>query len=144
MNGGPSADVPALIGPAGNVHLSVLDFGRWAGWNAGQGKRGPVLVKPETLRKLHTPVVSMPVKKDAPPGTPPGGEYALGWGRLAMDWAPYPLLYHGGSNGMNLAHIWVDTQADLAIVTLTNISGPKADAALHALVREVYKTYRKP
>ena len=28
---------------------------------------------------------------------------------------------------MNLAHIWIDRNRDLAIVTATNISGPKAD-----------------
>jgi hypothetical protein len=40
--------------------MSILDFARWAGWNAGEGKRNPALVKPETMRKLHTPVITMP------------------------------------------------------------------------------------
>lgn len=144
MLAGPNGDAPAIVGPAGIAHMSVLDFARWADWNAGEGKRGPALVSPVTLRRLHTPVITMPSKRDAPPGTPPGGDYALGWGRLAMDWAPYPLLYHGGSNGMNLAHIWLDPQRDLAIVTMTNVGGPGADQALHALVRELYKSYGRP
>ncbi|MFN8644032.1 MAG: hypothetical protein U0802_21140 [Candidatus Binatia bacterium] len=29
-----------------------------------------------------------------------------------MDWEAQPLLYHGGSNGLNVAHIWVDTAHD--------------------------------
>lgn len=144
MLAGPNGDVPAILGPAGSAHMSVLDFARWAAWNAGEGKRGPALVRPATLQKLHAPVISLPPKQDAPPGTPPGGDYALGWGRLAMDWAPHPLLYHGGSNGMNLAHIWLDPQRDLAIVTMTNVGGPGADQALHALVRELYKTHGRP
>ena len=57
--------------------MSVLDFARWAGWNAGEGKRGPKLVQPETLKKLHTPVISMPEKEGAAPGTPSHGKYAL-------------------------------------------------------------------
>ncbi|MDZ4163863.1 MAG: serine hydrolase domain-containing protein [Smithellaceae bacterium] len=138
---GPNSDGPALIGPAGMAHLSILDFARWAGWNAAEGKRGARLVKPETMRKLHTPVIAMPEKKDAPPGTPPGGKYALGWGELHPDWAPQPLLYHGGSNGMNLAKIWIDKKRGLAIVMATNISGRKADEALQKLVFELYKTF---
>ncbi len=31
---GPNGDVPLLIGPAGIVHMSILDFALWAGWNA--------------------------------------------------------------------------------------------------------------
>ncbi|HTZ38803.1 MAG TPA: serine hydrolase domain-containing protein [Syntrophales bacterium] len=143
MLAGPNGDVPAMIGPAGIAHMSVLDFANWAGWNAGEGKRPPALVKPETMRKLHTPVISMPEKKDAAPGTPPGGRYALGWGELTMDWAPYPLLYHGGSNNMNLAHIWLDTKRDFAIVVVSNIGGPKASAAFYALAKELYMKFAK-
>src|SRR5262245_65930513 len=80
---GTNGDSPPILGPAGIAHMSVLDFARWAGWNAGEGKRGPALVRPETMRKLHTPVISMPPKPDAPPGTPPGGWYGLGWGQVA-------------------------------------------------------------
>lgn len=138
---GPNGDGPALIGPAGIAHMSILDFARWAGWNAAGGKREPRIVKPETMQKLHTPVIAMPDKKDAPPGTPPGGKYALGWGELHPEWAPYPLLYHGGSNGMNLAKIWIDKKRDFAIVMATNISGRKADEALQALVFELYKAF---
>jgi CubicO group peptidase (beta-lactamase class C family) len=138
---GPNGDNPAIVGPAGIAHMSVLDFASWAGWNAGEGKRGPALVKPETMRKLHTPVNLMPEKKDAAPGTPSGGKYALGWGELTVGWAPYPLLYHGGSNNMNLAHIWLDPKHDFAMVIVANMSGPKANAAFLALANELYTKF---
>jgi CubicO group peptidase (beta-lactamase class C family) len=138
---GPDGDNPPIIGPAGIAHMSVLDFGRWAGWNAGEGKRGPRLVRPETLKKLHTPVVSMPPKEDAAPGTPSHGRYALGWGEVGVDWAPQPLVYHGGSNGKNLAHIWLDPERDFAMVIVTNIGGPKANEALMALAALLYDRY---
>lgn len=141
MLSGPNGDIPAVIGPAGIAHMSILDFAAWAGWNAGEGKRGPTLVSAETLQKLHQPVVSMQSRKDPVPGTPPGGDYGLGWGILEMEWAPRPLIYHGGSNGMNLAHIWVDTKQDLAMVTMTNVSGRKADMALFNLARELYQRF---
>ncbi|HEX2150727.1 MAG TPA: serine hydrolase domain-containing protein [Stellaceae bacterium] len=65
MLAGPNGDNPEMIGPAGTVHLSILDFAAWAGWNAGEGKRGPALVSAEALRKLHTPVVDIPPRPDA-------------------------------------------------------------------------------
>ncbi len=138
---GPNGDNTPIIGPAGNAHMSVLDFARWAGWNAGEGKRGPKLVQAETLKKLHTPVVSMLLKQDARPGTPSHGKYALGWGEVQVDWAPEPLLYHGGSNEKNLTFIWVEPKRDFAMVLMTNAGGEKADQALHALSQELYKLY---
>lgn len=140
---GPNGDGPPIIGPAGIAHMSILDFAYWAGWNAGEGKRKPALVRPETMRKLHKPVISMPERKDAAPGTPPGGRYALGWGELTVDWAPRPLLYHGGSNSMNLAHIWIDAKRDFAMVIATNISGPKANTAFLVLAKELYAKFAK-
>ncbi len=141
---GPNGDNPPIIGPAGIAHMSVLDFARWAGWNAGEGKRGPKLVQPETLKKLHTPVISMTDKKDAAPGTPPRGKYALGWGQLPVEWAPEPLIYHGGSNEKNLAHIWLEPKRDFAMVLVTNIGGSKANEALNALAPELYARFAVP
>lgn len=141
---GPNGDNPLVLGPAGTGHMSVLDFAKWAGWVSGGVNRGPKLVKPETLTKLLTPVVTFPPKKDAPPGTPSGGGYALGWGEMAVEWASNPLIHHGGSNGKNLAHIWIDRKRDLAMVVLTNMSGKKADEGLKAIARELYETHAGP
>src|SRR4030095_1390276 len=90
---GPNGDNPLILGPAGIAHMSVLDFARWAGWNAGVGKRGPALVRPETLQRLHTPVIAMS-RPDAAPGTPPSGRYALGWGGVSGDWGASAPLHH--------------------------------------------------
>jgi hypothetical protein len=32
--------------------MGLLGAARWAGWTAGQGRRDPALVSPETLRLL--------------------------------------------------------------------------------------------
>jgi len=141
MLAGPMADNSPVIGPAGIAHMSVLDFARWAGWNAGQGKRGPAIVRPETLKKLHTMVAEMPPAKDAPIGTPPSGRYAFGWGEMKLDSYPNPVIFHGGSNGMNIARILFDPAADFAVVILTNIATPKCDGALKALTRELFEKY---
>ena len=139
---GPNCDNPSIIGPAGIAHLSILDFVRWASWNAGEGKRAPALVSPGTMRKLHTPLVSLKPKDDAKPGTPKiKGGYGFGWGVVKTDLAQGALLQHGGSNGYNLAHIWVDVKKDLAVVIATNIGGEKAEEAMLALGRELYAKY---
>jgi len=141
---GPSGDNPLILGPAGSVHLSVLDFARWAGWNAGEGARGPGLVKPETLKKLHTPVVTMSEKKDAAPGTHWRGGYGLGWGQLTVPWSHEPLGFHAGSNTKNLAHVWIQPQHDFAMVIVTNIAGEKADEGLYTLAAVLYATFGPP
>jgi CubicO group peptidase (beta-lactamase class C family) len=138
---GPNGDNPLVLGPAGTVHLSVLDFAAWAGWNAGEGKHGPPLVKPETLRKLHTPVIAMKLRADAAPGTPSRGGYGLGWVELEFDWASAPFLFHGGSNQKNLAYLMLQPQRDFVMVLLTNVGGTKADDALKALARDLYGRY---
>jgi len=141
---GPSADVPAVMGPAGNAHMSIRDFARWASWNAAQGKRGPALVKADTLKSLHTPRVKTPVIENPKPGTPKTGEYALGWGFAKFDWAERPLLTHNGSNSMNLASILLDPVSDVAIVVTTNFPGEKADLAILELMKTLYLQHAKP
>jgi CubicO group peptidase (beta-lactamase class C family) len=144
MLAGPNGDNPPILGPAGTAHMSVLDFARWAGWNAGEGRRGPALVRPTTLKKLHTPVVAIPIGPNGGPGTPTRGRYGLGWAEVTVNWAPGPLIQHTGSNGMNLAHIWLETKRDVAMVVLTNLGGEKADAALLTVAQQLYGRFAGP
>lgn len=141
---GPNSDNPPVVGPAGTAHMSVLDFARWAGWNAGEGRRGPEIVRQDTLKKLHTPVIAIPPESNAPAGAPPVGKYCLGWGEIRPDWAHGPLLTHSGSNTKNLAMIIVEPGRDFAMVLMTNIAGERADAGLKALSQELYKKYNAP
>lgn len=144
MLSGPNGDEPPVIGPAGAAHMSVMDFARWAAWNAGEGAHPPALVAAATMRKLHAPVIAVPPAADARPGTPAGGAYGLGWGEVPLDWAPQPLLHHGGSNGMNVAHVWLDPARDSALVLTTNVGGARAEAGLQAAAGELYRRYLAP
>jgi hypothetical protein len=141
MLAGPNGDNPLIIGPAGTMHMSVLDFAKWVAWNAGEGKRLPALVSQDIIKKLHTPVISTGVR--ASPGTPKTGGYALGWGQVTEDWAPAPVITHTGSNTMNLAiaMFWPDT--DFGFVMMTNIAAAAADQALGKLSVELYKGFSK-
>jgi len=138
---GPNGDNPLILGPAGTIHMSVLDFAKWVAWHAGEGKRQPALVSPEMVKKLHAPVIETGVRENAPPGTPKTGKYALGWGQVKMDWAPAPVITHTGSNEMNLAiaMFWPDT--DFGFVLMTNVAGRAADDALGKLAANLYQSF---
>lgn len=138
---GPNGDNPLILGPAGTIHMSVLDFAKWVAWHAGEGKRQPALVSPEMVKRLHAPVIETGVRENAPPGTPKTGKYALGWGQVKMDWAPAPVITHTGSNEMNLAiaMFWPDT--DFGFVLMTNVAGRASDDALGKLAANLYQSF---
>lgn len=138
---GVAADVPPVISPAGNASMSILDYAAWAGWNAGQGKRGPALISTDTMKNIHAGHVQTPVRHNPPPGTPDTGWYGLGWGLVAFDWAGKPLLTHNGSNSMNLARIVIDTEQDLGVVVVTNFPGASANTAAGNVAQYLYQKY---
>jgi CubicO group peptidase (beta-lactamase class C family) len=138
---GAAADAPPMVGPAGTAHMSILDFARWASWNSGQGRRGPAIVTPQTLKLIHTPHVKTPRIENPKPGTPQTGECAFGWGVVKFDWTEKPVLSHNGSNSMNLAKILVDVDKDIGIVVTTNFPEEKADAAAAEVVEALYRGY---
>ncbi|QIB33714.1 serine hydrolase domain-containing protein [Ancylobacter pratisalsi] len=143
MTWGPAADVPQVMAPAGNAHMSILDNAKWAAWNAGRGARAPALLSPETLRRIQSVHVQTPVRPNPPPGTPGTGAYGLGWGIVEFDWAGKPLLTHNGSNSMNLARILIDPEQDFTIVVTTNYSGAAADAATGRVMERLYVNYAR-
>ncbi len=138
---GPEGDNPAQMGPAGTAHMSVIDFARWGSWVAGQGKRAPALVKPANMQKLVTPVISMPIQSTTSTTVSGAAGYALGWASVKMSWADQPLVFHGGSNTMNKAYIWVDTVRDATVVVLTNVATPNTEDAMMALAGQLYGAY---
>src|SRR5262249_54367279 len=125
---GRHGDVLAVAGPAGNVHMSVLDFARWAGWNAGEAKRGPKIIRPETSKRLHGP---------------DRNGHARGWGMAKVPWATEPLRWHRGSDGRFLADILINPSCDFGAVMMTNISTPKAEDAFAKLAEEMYGKFAK-
>ncbi len=135
--GGTYSDLPNVMGPAGNAHMNPRDFATWVAWNAAEGKLEPKLVSPATLQKLHTPVIETPPGMKEAPGTPKLGTYSLGWGQILYPWSDKTFLFHGGSNGMNLAWMVALPEQNLALVLTTNIGGEKADLAFRELTKTI-------
>jgi CubicO group peptidase (beta-lactamase class C family) len=139
MYWGAAADLPPALGPAGTAHMSVLDFATWAAWNAGGARRGPALVRPQTLARIQRGHIDTGKIPDAKPGTPSEGRYAMGWGVVKWPAMKNPVLQHNGSNSMNLAKVLIDPAADLAVTVVTNFPGPKAEAALTEVMLALYQ-----
>ncbi|MBW7906775.1 MAG: beta-lactamase family protein [Phycisphaerae bacterium] len=111
---GRGSDNPDAIAPAGKVHCSVTDWGRFVGLNL-YGPRGrSALMGSEAFAKLHTPA--------------PGRDYALGWAVTRRDWGG-TVLTHAGSNTLWFAVTWVAPQRGFGVVVATNVAGEEAQRA---------------
>jgi CubicO group peptidase (beta-lactamase class C family) len=110
-------NAPAM-GPAGTVHCSISDWAKFAALHL-QGERGNSrLLKPATLRALHTP--------------PKGRDYASGWIVTEQPWAGGRALTHSGSNTLWFCTIWLAPVLDVAILVATNRGGKEAETACNA------------
>ena len=112
---GPGADNPLLLGPAGTVHCSMADWGKFVACHLRDGRGEPALLKPDTFDRLHT--------------KPAEGEYAFGWGFLERGWGDGTVLSHAGSNTMNYAVVWMAPNRDFAVLVATNQGGNVAAQA---------------
>jgi len=124
---GPLADNPAAVGPAGRVHCTIADWGKFASLHLRGARGKSKVLTQKTFKKLHTPPVNN------------GSNYALGWMRLMRPWAGGPVLTHNGSNTMWFAVVWIAPNIDAAYLVACNQGGPGAaqlcDRAVGALIR---------
>jgi CubicO group peptidase (beta-lactamase class C family) len=122
---GMKADNPPALGPAGTVHCSLEDWGKFLSMVVAGARGEKTLVSPETMKRLVTP--------------PPGADYAAGWKVAPRSWADGMTLSHGGNNTMWQAVTWLAPARGLGFAAVTNRAGegvPKAlDDAIAALVR---------
>ncbi len=138
---GIGADNPAAIGPAGTVHCTIEDWGKYIQFhlNGEKGKNGAEinkLLKAESFVRLHTPFASEDQDK-----------YAMGWIVAARPWAKGvgektagKVLTHGGSNTMWFCVTWLAPERDFAVLIACNQGGEKAakacDEAAWAMIQE--------
>lgn len=115
-------DNPEALGPAGTVHCSLDDWGKFL--SVHLGKMDGVL-QPETLSRLHAP--------------PPGSTYAMGW--IVNDLGERGvLLSHDGSNTLWYARVILIPKQDVMILVALNSNNVEAcEAATQLAVRELQK-----
>jgi len=119
-------DNPPAIAPAGTVHCSLADLSKFVICHL-KGEQTGGLLKPETFRKLHTPIDG-------------GGDYACGWICFKRSWAGGTALNHNGSNTMWYVVMWLAPLKDFAVIVATNTAGDDAfrgcDEVAAGLIRQ--------
>ena len=106
----------AVIVPADNPAGidSLDDLAKYVAVHLGS-KTAPRLLKPETLKRLHTP--------------PAGEEYACGWNAIERPWAGGTALMHNGTNTLWYAVMWLAPEKEFAVLSATNVGGAGAETA---------------
>lgn len=121
---GPAMDNPPVMSPAGRVHCTLQDWGRFIADLLRGLNGGPALLKKSTYEFLLTPSF--------------GGDYALGWGLAYRNWGGGPVLNHCGCNGLNYANAWVAPRKNFAVLICVNqgddVAFQASDAAAGRLI----------
>lgn len=120
---GPLKDNPPVMTPSGRVHCSVRDWAKFVRIHLLEESERPLRLDRETMTCLHTPAQ--------------GADYAPGgWMVVDRPWAGGRALYHGGSNTMNFANVWVAPNKGFAILVMTNAGEfPPCDKVTGELIR---------
>lgn len=123
-------DNPASFGPAGTVHASIADWGKFVS-DFEQGLEGKgKLLKQETYEAIAT--------------DPESDGYALGWGVTERPWAGGLAFSHAGSNTYWYAVTWVAPERDLAMVVASNMPPQAASAACDAMIGKMVEAFTQP
>lgn len=101
---GPKMDNVPTMGPAGTIHMTIRDWGKFVAEHIRGGRGESTYLNQEQYSILHKPVVE---------------EYALGWGVATRDWGGR-VLSHSGDNTMNHAVVWVAPEKNFAVLVATN------------------------
>ena len=112
------SDNPQIMGPAGRVHLSLGDYGRFLSVFL---KDGQPLMRKESFRHLLTPPVE-------------GGTYAGGWAIRNGNNGALTVLTHEGSNTFWHAIATIYLDEGIAVVAIANEAGAQARAALVSMM----------
>jgi CubicO group peptidase (beta-lactamase class C family) len=102
-------DNPLVMAPAGCVHCSLGDWGRFISDQLRGSEGKPALLKPESYVRLQS--------------APFGGNYAMGWLVLDRPWGGGRVFTHTGSNTMNMAVVWMAPARDFAVLVVCNQGG---------------------
>jgi len=92
---------PEALGPAGEVHCSIADWGKFLSLQLADSN--PILNKAQLDKLIE-----------------PEGFYAGGWGVAEQPWAKGIVLSHNGSNGNWYATVKVAPKLNRAYVVVTN------------------------
>jgi CubicO group peptidase (beta-lactamase class C family) len=115
----PDGQFLDLARPAGEAHLSVGDYAKFARLHLRAMRGHPELLAAATFQRLHAA----------------NGSYAMGWGVQPVGGAT--TWFHAGSAGTFAAIVMIQPDRDVAVVILTNAGSEDAILAAQAAAIEV-------
>ena len=130
------ADNPHVLTPAGRVHCSLEDWGRYLAVHLNHN------VASEKLGLSHS---TMEVLEGRQLRESLGTDYAGGWLLCKRHWASCAedssgwTLSHGGSNTMNFCQAWLAPAKGLAVFVCCNSSPPSASSATDEAIVELLR-----
>ena len=107
-------DNPPAINTAGRAHMSLTDFSKWLRIHVNETSQEAIGLSSASLAKLH----------EIAPNT--NGYTYGGWARMAENGGGY-ILSHDGSNTLNYATAWIETQRNWSVAVTTNVGGAAED-----------------
>ena len=115
----PDGQFPDLLRPAGDAHLSVGDYAKFALLHLRAMRGHPELLGTATFQRLHTA----------------NGSYAMGWGVQPVGGTT--TWFHAGSAGTFGAIVMIQPDRDVAVVVLTNAGSEDAILAAQSAAIEL-------
>ncbi len=112
VQAGLRADNPAVVGPAGTLHMNMQDLARFTYRHAVGELESDGYLSPQTYRLLHTSR---------------GEDAALGW--FTQEWRGHRLIKSTGSNGYWYAVVAAQPEKRVAVAVASN-AAPDAGADL--------------
>jgi CubicO group peptidase (beta-lactamase class C family) len=106
---GLGGDSPPALGPAGTIHASLGDVGRYLSAHLLGSRGRGWLLSPDTFGQLHRPRQ--------------GQDYSLGWVVVASPLAGGLALTHAGSNLNWYSVAWIMPALNIALFVVTNQGG---------------------
>jgi len=124
---GPFADHPPAMAPAGTMHMSLDDLGRYLQAHLAGLRDGHELLPSAVFERLHGPE---------------GDEqYASGWFVTSTVWSRGPISSHEGSNTFWMALVWIVPAEGNALAVVTN-RVPEDINALISIAQQLLADYR--
>ncbi len=114
-------DNAPAIGPAGTVHCTIEDWGKFIAFLFLKQNQS-LLPKPQ-LENLKTPI----------------GEYAAGWMKTERDWGKGAVYSHSGSNNAWLSLAWVAPETGKAYLVVTNSYNQKTARVCDGVISHLLK-----
>jgi CubicO group peptidase (beta-lactamase class C family) len=114
LSNGPAMDNLPYMGPAGTVHASMSDWGKFLADQLRGGSGQPALLSPSIYATMQRPAK---------------GTYGFGWIVVYRSWARGNMLSHAGSNTMNYAASWLGPAVGYGVLVCTNQGGKLNSAA---------------